>query len=127
MTHLVRLVITAFAIWLAAEWVDGIEIASPRPGTDIKVLVLLAVALVFTLVNAVVKPVVKLLSLPLVVLTLGIFLLVINALMLLLTAKLTETTEYGLRVADFWPAVWGSIIIALVNWALGAFVPDRKG
>ncbi|MQY30234.1 phage holin family protein [Nocardia aurantia] len=127
MVHVIRLIITAVAIWLAAHWVHNIELISPEEnGTTGKILVVIAVAVVFTLVNALVRPAIKLLSLPLVVLTLGLFLLVINALMLWLTAKITETTDYGLRVHGFWAAVFGSIIISLVNWVLGAFVPDRE-
>ncbi|CAM2840321.1 phage holin family protein [Skermania piniformis] len=114
----------AIAIWLASIWVSGIGILSPAEHGDWgKVIVVLVVAIVFSAVNAVVKPLLTLLSLPLVVLTLGLFLLVINALMLLLTAKLSELTDYGLRVDGFWPAVWGGLVIALVNWVLGAFVP----
>jgi putative membrane protein len=125
MQLLIRLIINAVAIWLAAAWVDKIEILSPADkGNGGKVIVILAVAVVFTIVNALVKPVVKLLSLPLVIVTLGLFLLVINALMLWLTAKITETTDYGLRVDGFWAAVWGGIIVAVVNWILGVLVPD---
>ncbi|MFI5780376.1 phage holin family protein [Nocardia sp. NPDC051570] len=126
MVLLLRLVINAVAIWLAAHWVDKIELISPaHDGTGGKIVVVLAVALVFGLVNALVRPIVKLLSLPLVIVTLGLFLLVVNALMLMLTAKITETTEYGLRVHGFWAAVLGSIIITLVNWVLGVLVPAR--
>ncbi|MCX4099290.1 phage holin family protein [Nocardia sp. alder85J] len=126
MVHVIRLIITAVAIWLAVHWVRNLELISPADkGNTGKILVVLAVAVVFTLVNALVKPIIKLLSLPLVVLTLGLFLLVVNALMLWLTAKITETTDYGLRVHGFWAAVFGSVIISLVNWILGAFVPDR--
>ncbi|QIS16046.1 MULTISPECIES: phage holin family protein [Nocardia] len=128
MTLVIRLIINAVAIWLAAAWVDKIDILSPPDkGTGVKVLVVLGIALVFTIVNALVKPIVKLLSLPLVVVTLGLFLLVINALMLLLTAKITEaaSSDYGLRVTGFWTAVVGAIIISLVNWVLGILVPDE--
>ncbi|MEV5836455.1 phage holin family protein [Nocardia sp. NPDC052112] len=125
MQLLIRLIINAVAIWLAAAWVDKIEILSPEDkGNGGKVIVILVVAVVFTAVNAVIKPIVKLLSLPLVIVTLGLFLLVINALMLWLTAKITETTDYGLRVDGFWAAVWGGIIVAVVNWVLGVLVPD---
>ncbi|WP_433730938.1 phage holin family protein [Nocardia sp. CA-129566] len=125
MQLLIRLIINAVAIWLAAAWVDKIEILSPADkGNGAKVIVILAVAVVFTVVNALVKPIVKLLSLPLVIVTLGLFLLVINALMLWLTAKITETTDYGLRVDGFWAALWGGVIVALVNWILGVLVPD---
>lgn len=107
-------------------WVDNIEIVSPKEqGTGAKIVVLLAVAVVFTVVNAFVKPLVKLLSLPLVVLTLGLFLLVVNALMLWLTAWITEATDYGLRIDGFWAAFIGAIIIAVVNWVLGIVVSSK--
>lgn len=126
MQLVLRLIITAFAIWLAANWIDKIEIVSPEDqGNGARIVVLLAVAVVFTLVNAVIKPLVKLLSLPLVVLTLGLFLLVINALMLWLTAWITESTEYGLRIDGFVAALVGAVIITVVNWVLGILVPDK--
>jgi putative membrane protein len=125
MALLLRLIINGVAIWLASHWVHNIEIISPSDrGTGGEILVVLAVAVVFGLVNALVKPIVKMLSLPLVILSLGLFLLVINALMLKLTAAITETTAYGLRVHGFWPAVWGAVIITIVNWVLGVFVPE---
>ncbi|RDI51990.1 phage holin family protein [Nocardia mexicana] len=126
MVLLLRLIINAVAIWLAAAWVGDIELVSPDDqGTGAKIVVVLVVAVIFGLINALVKPIVKLLSLPLVIVTLGLFLLVINALMLWLTAKITETTDYGLRVHGFWAAVLGAIIITLVNWVLGILVPDK--
>ncbi|WP_280437253.1 phage holin family protein [Nocardia carnea] len=125
MQLVLRLIGTAFAIWLAALWVGKIEIASPPDqGNGAKIVVLLAVAVVFTLVNAFVKPIVKLLSLPLVIVTLGLFLLVINALMLWLTAWITEVTDYGLRIDGFWAALLGAIIITIVNWVIGIILPD---
>ncbi|KQY39125.1 MULTISPECIES: phage holin family protein [Nocardia] len=125
----IRLVINAIAIWAAAAWIDKIDIYVPPEwsaewGNWGKALVLLIVALVFTAVNAVIKPIVQLLSLPFVILTLGLFLLVVNAGMLWLTAKITEITDYGLRVDGFWAALWGGLIITLVNWVLGILVPD---
>ncbi|MBF6211404.1 phage holin family protein [Nocardia puris] len=129
MQLVLRLIINAVAIWLAAAWVTGIEILSPEEnGNGGKIVVVLVIAAVFTLVNALVKPIVKLLSLPLIILTLGLFLLVVNALMLWLTAKLTELVDqpdYGLVVDGFWAAVLGGIIISLVNWVLGVLVPDK--
>ncbi|MCC3317497.1 phage holin family protein [Nocardia africana] len=125
MALLLRLAINALAIWLAAAWVGGIELKDPPDaGTGGKILVVVCVAIVFGLVNALIKPIVKLLSLPLVIVTLGLFLLVINALMLWLTAKITETTDYGLRVEGFWAAIFGAIIVTLVNWVLGVLVPE---
>ncbi|MEV6767784.1 phage holin family protein [Nocardia sp. NPDC051030] len=125
MTLLIRLLINGVAIWLASAWVSGIEIKSPEDTTGSKIIVIAVAAVVFAVINALVKPIVKLLSLPLVVLSLGLFLLVINALMLWLTSKVTETTDYQLHVDGFWAAVLGAIIITLVNWVLGILVPDE--
>ncbi|VFA99951.1 phage holin family protein [Nocardia cyriacigeorgica] len=126
MQLVLRLVINAFAIWLAATWIDKIDIISPEEqGNGAKIVTLLAVAAVFTAVNALIKPIVQLLSLPLVIVTLGLFLLVVNALMLWLTAWITEFTDYGLRIDGFWAAFWGAIIVTVVNWLLGVLVPDR--
>ncbi|MFF0532352.1 phage holin family protein [Nocardia amikacinitolerans] len=129
MQLVLRLIINAVAIWLAAAWVSGIDILSPEEnGTAGKVVVALIIAAIFTVINALVKPLVKLLSLPLIMLTLGLFLLLINALMLWLTAEITElaeTTDFGLVVDGFWAAVLGGIIISLVNWVLGVLVPDN--
>ncbi|ETT23190.1 membrane protein of unknown function [Rhodococcus rhodochrous ATCC 21198] len=122
---LVRLVLNAVAIWLAAQWVSGIDFTGSGTGAANEIISLLVIALVFTVVNAFVKPLVQLLSLPLLILTLGLFTLVVNALMLLLTAWLSEFTDYGLTVEGFWTAFWGALIISIVNWVLGVLVPDR--
>ncbi|MBA4022519.1 MAG: hypothetical protein C0482_09145 [Gordonia sp.] len=125
MVFAARLLINAVAIWIAAALVGGISIATDDRDTAAQILVVLFIALVFTIVNTAIKPIVQLLSLPLLILTLGLFTLVINALMLLLTAWVTETTDFGLSVDGFWTAIWGSIIISIVNFLLGALVPDR--
>lgn len=128
MALIVRLAINMVAIWLAARWVHGITIVTD--GNDDlgrKLLVVLGIAVVFTAVNWVVKPIVKLLSLPVVLLTLGLFILVVNGLMLELTAKITESGNYGLRIDHFWPAaILGALLISVVNWVLHALVPERE-
>ena len=102
---LARTLITAFALWAATQLVPGIHVSGP--------VSLLFTALVFGLVNAVVRPVAVLLSLPLTVVTLGLFLLVVNAAMLGLTALLNP----WFRIDGFWPAFWGAIVVSLVSWA----------
>jgi putative membrane protein len=99
----------AVATWLlsgitldGADWQD-------------KVVPLLLVALILGLVTMFVEPVVKLLSLPFIILTIGLFLLVINALMLLLTSKIADGLDIGFHVDGFWTALWGSIIVTLVT------------
>jgi putative membrane protein len=123
-----RLIINAIGLWLAAQLVSGISVTEPggESQTDLGTIITLVVlAVIFTAVNALVKPIVKMLSLPLVILTLGLFTLVVNALMLWLTAWLSGFTDYGLTIAGFWSAFWGAIIISLVNFVLGLAVPDR--
>ncbi len=126
MTFLARLIINGIAIWLASAWVTGTTIANHDNGPWGTVLVIAVIALIFTVVNAFIKPVVQLLSLPLLILTLGLFTLVINALMLMLTAWISSGTSYGLTVDGFWTAVWGALIISIVNFLLSAFVPDNR-
>ncbi|RMI30889.1 phage holin family protein [Nocardia stercoris] len=122
-----HLVINAVAIWVATKLVHNIELISPADkGTTGKVVVALIVAAVFGLVNAFVKPIVKMLSLPLMFMTLGLFVLVVNALMLLLTAKITDGSEYGLEIHGFGTAVLAGIVISVVNWLLSFAVPDER-
>ena len=117
---LIRFLITAAALWLAVALVPGIT----HDGTWIE---LLGVALVFGLVNALVRPLIKLLTCPLIILTLGVFLLVLNALMLWLTAELSSTLGLGFHVAGFWSAFWGALLISVVSAVLNlVFGRDRK-
>jgi putative membrane protein len=114
---IIRILITMAALWVASRYVTGIS-------TDGSVIALAGVALVFGVVNAFVKPIIALLSLPVVVLTLGLFLLVLNALMLMLTSALSNTLGLGFHVAGFWPAFWGSIVISLVSTVLSMLLAD---
>lgn len=94
-------------------------------GTGRKTLTLILVALIFGVVNFLVKPVVKLFSLPVLILTLGLFTLVINALMLLLTSWIAGKLDLSFHVDGFLTAVLGGLIISLVSWALNMLLPDR--
>ncbi|MEV6109328.1 phage holin family protein [Streptomyces sp. NPDC051940] len=106
------------AVWL---FKDDITLSGD---TGEKVLTLVLVALIFGVVNAIVKPLVKLFSLPLVVLTLGLFTLVINALMLLLTSWLADVVGLEFDVDGFWTAVGAALVVSIVSWAL-SLVLDR--
>jgi len=109
----------AVAIWLLTD------ITLTGESTGRKALTLVLVALIFGLVNVVVKPIVKLFSLPLLVLTLGLFTLVINAAMLLLTSWLSDKVDLSFHVEGFGTAVLGGLIISIVSWALNMILPDR--
>lgn len=124
-SFLVRLVIIAIAIWAAASWNGGITVDSNDRGTWGAIGIYLLVALVFTLINMYVKPLVMLLSLPLLILTLGLFYLVINAGMLLLASWVSTQLGWGLDVNGFWTAVAGSIIISIVSMLLSFVIPDK--
>ena len=111
----------AVALAVAAWLIDGIRFTGPTSGTEElrhKLLPVIGVALILGVVSALVKPVLTVVSLPFVILTLGLFLLVINALMLLLTGWLADAAGIGFEVTGFWPAVGGAIIITIVTWFL---------
>lgn len=122
---LARWAITAAALALAAQVMDGIWFEGAREGRaeiEDKLLPLLGVALISCAVTAFVKPVVRMLSLPLVLLTLGLFLVVINALLLMLVGWLADALDVGFHVDGFWPAVGGALVISLTTWVLDAIV-----
>ncbi|GHC36395.1 phage holin family protein [Streptomyces cinnamoneus] len=110
----------AVAIWL----LKGITLSGEN--TARKVVTLFLVALVFGAVNFIVKPVVKLLSFPLFILTLGLITLVINALMLLLTSWLAGRLELAFHVDGFWSALVGGLIVSVVAWAMHVILPDEN-
>jgi putative membrane protein len=108
------------AVWLIKD------ITLTGDSTWHKVLALILVALVFGIVNWLVKPVVKLLSFPLFILTLGLITLVVNALMLLLTSWLADKLTIGFHVYGFWTAVVGALIVSVVSWVLHVVLPDDE-
>ncbi|WP_114423867.1 phage holin family protein [Nocardioides houyundeii] len=128
MRFLTWLVATAVAVATAAWLFDGIRFAgADHPFSaqlEDKLVPLVVVSLIFGAVNIVVGKVVKLLSLPFIILTLGLFLLVINALLLMLTAWVAGQLDIGFKVDGFWTAVGGSIVITLVGWFFSAAVDD---
>ena len=106
-----------------AVWVLG-NITLTGDSTGKKVGTLIVVALLFGLVNFLVKPIVKVLTFPLFILTLGLITLVVNALMLLLTSWLADKLDLSFHVEGFWTAVLGALIISIVSWALSLVLPD---
>lgn len=118
-----RWVVTSVALALAAQLVDGIWFEGPDQGQaelEEKLLPLLAVSLILALVTVFVKPILTILSIPFILLTLGLFLLVLNALLLMFTGWLADVFDVGFHVDGFWAAFWGSIIISITTWILDA-------
>jgi putative membrane protein len=111
--------VNALALAAAAWLLDDIRVTG-----DNEALTLVFVALIFGLVNAIVAPIVKLLSLPFIILTLGLLIFVINALMLLLTEWLANQFDLGFHVDGFWTAVLGAIIITIATWVLQLVLPE---
>ncbi|WP_030237510.1 MULTISPECIES: phage holin family protein [unclassified Streptomyces] len=122
MNFVVKTIANAGALAVAVWLLDKITLTGDSTGKKIGTLVV--VALIFGLVNFLVKPVVKLFSLPLLIVTLGLFTLVVNALMLLLTSWLADQIDLSFHVDGFWTAVLGGLIISVVSWALHVVLPD---
>lgn len=125
MNFLLRVIINAVAIWLATLVLSGLDVVGGGDTTT-TVIVFLVVALVFGIVNAVVKPIVKLLALPLYVLTLGLFTVIVNAAMLWITSWLSQRSEYGLRIDNFGTAVLGALIISVVSFVLSVALKNKR-
>lgn len=123
MRFLIWVVVNALALAAAAWLIEGIAVTGGSTGDRVVTLVL--VALIFGVINAVVAPVLKLLSLPFIILTLGLFLIVINAGMLLLTSWVSGELGLGFDVDGFWTAVLGAIVVTIATWILEAVLPDR--
>ena len=123
MRLVVRLLAGAAALAVAAALVDGIRVG---PGTTAaRVLTLLAVAVIFGLVNAIVRPVVRLFTLPLLVVTLGLFTFVVNALMLLLTAWIGDQLQLAFEVDGFVAALLGALVISVVSFLVNVLLPAK--
>ncbi|MDL9944962.1 phage holin family protein [Gordonia sp. ABSL11-1] len=122
---LIRSAFTGFALWIATLIVPGLDFVGGSTTWE-KVGIVVVVALIFGAVNAIIKPIVQLLSIPLYILTLGLIHVVINAFMLEITAWITRnTTHWGLEVDSFfWSAILGAIVISIVGWALALLLKE---
>jgi putative membrane protein len=124
------LLTTAIALATAAWLIDGIRFTGPDSGTaeiQEKLLPLILVSLLLGLISSFVKPVLTILSIPFIIVTLGLFLLVINAAIHMLTGGLAGKLDIGFDVTGFWPAVGGAIVITLVTWIVdGVIGSDEK-
>ncbi|GAB2651001.1 phage holin family protein [Kribbella swartbergensis] len=123
MKIVMRLVVNAVALAVAAWLLADITISGAS--TTRRVVTLVAVAAIFGIVNAFVKPLATILSLPFIVLTLGLLIFVINALMLLLTSWISDGLDVPFEVEGFGTALLGALIITVVSWLVNVFLPDR--
>ncbi|MGW4940515.1 phage holin family protein [Actinoplanes sp. NPDC004185] len=120
---LIRLVITAVSLWIATVVIDGIRLTTDSLGG--RVGTLLAVAAIFGIVNAVLRPIIKTIGCGLYVLTLGLISLVINGLLFLLVSWIAGQFDLPFHVDDFWPsAILGALLVGVVSWVLNMLVPD---
>ena len=119
MPFLIRLFVNAAALWVATRVVPGVTFdGGPLP--------MLGVALVFGVLNASLRPLAKILTFPLIIVTLGIFALVINGLMLWLTSSLSSSLGLGFHVTGFWAAFWGGVVVSIVSMLLSMLVTEPK-
>lgn len=123
MALLIRVLVLALALGAATALVDGIDLGEGSTSSQIGTL--LVVAVIFGVVNAVLKPIIMVIGCPLYVLTLGLFGLVVNALLFLLVGYLADIVGLPFVVEDFWAAFWGAIIVAIVGFVLHLLIPDR--
>jgi putative membrane protein len=124
MRFVLRVLVTAVAM-LVATWVlPGIEVTAGT--TWRKVATLIVVALIFGVINAVLKPIVKVVGCVFYILTLGLIGLVVNALLLWLTSWVAGKLNLPFHITGFWPAFWGAIIIGVVSWLLSITLGERR-
>ena len=119
MKFLMRILITAVALWVATRLLSGITYHGNWLG-------LAGVALVFGVVNSFVRPILTVLAFPLLIVTLGLFTFVLNAVMLMLTSALSSRLGIDFHVAGFWAAFWGAIVVGIVSFMLSIFLPDGE-
>ncbi|KZS77405.1 hypothetical protein A4G26_20995 [Mycobacterium kansasii] len=125
---LVRAALTGFALWVVTLCVPGVRFVGGDTTLE-RVVIIFVVAVIFGLVNAFIKPIVQFLSIPLYILTLGLFHIVINAFMLWITAQITkDTTHWGLQIDHFWwSAIWAAILLSIVSWILSLLTRRAAG
>ena len=124
MRFLLRVLVSAAALAVATWAVSGITL--PAASGWSKTGTLLAVALIFGIINATLKPLIKVVGCAFYVLTLGLAALVVNGLLLWLTSVIAGDLTLPFHVAGFWPGFWGAIIVGLVSWVLNLFIRDNR-
>ncbi|MFP3467165.1 phage holin family protein [Leifsonia sp. SIMBA_070] len=127
MRFLLRLIINAFALWLTTLIVSGVSVQPYAPGTTATVLTFLLIALIFGVVNAIVGTVIRIVALPLYILTLGLISLLVNAFLLFIVSWISDALGFGLHIDGFWSGVLGALVLGIIGWLLGlVFRPARR-
>jgi putative membrane protein len=116
-------VLNAVAVWIATLIVPGVDVTTDSTGK--KILTLVVVGAILGLINATIKPIVQLLSLPLTVLTLGVFALVVNGLLFWLVSAISSGLGAPFHVDGFWAGFWGALVVSVVSFLLSIVVKDR--
>ncbi|WP_082375999.1 phage holin family protein [Nocardiopsis sp. NRRL B-16309] len=122
MSLIIRVIVNALALWAAVFLIDGIDVTTQD--TAGQIMVYLAVGVIFGVVNAIIKPIVKTVGCLFYALTLGLIGLVVNALLLLLTNWVAGLFDLPFHIEGFWPAFWGALVISIVSWLFSMFLPD---
>ncbi|HXD72982.1 MAG TPA: phage holin family protein [Vicinamibacterales bacterium] len=120
MSFLIRLLVNAAALWVATRLVTGVTYTGA-------VMPFIGVALIFGIVNAVIRPILKFLTFPFFILTFGLFAFVLNGLMLWFTSSVSGTLGLGFHVNGFWPAFWGALVVSVVSTLLGILIREPEG
>lgn len=122
---LIRVAVNGIALWVAALVIDGVDLAESESTFSNKVLTIVLVALVFGVLNAIIKPIATLLSLPFIVLTLGLFIFVVNAFMLQITEWISDWVGLAFTIDEFfWDAILAAVVITFVSWVLNVILPE---
>ena len=119
MDRVIGILVTAVALWVAVQIVPGLDFSGD-------IWKLLLVAFIFGLINAFIRPILLIFTLPITIMTLGLFLFVINALLLLLTGVISAELDLGFTVADFFAALLGSIVISIVGLVLSMLIGSTR-
>lgn len=123
---LIKTGVNAVALWVAALVVGGITLTEAGQSTSAKVLTIIVAALIFGVINAIVKPIATFFSFPLIVLTLGLFTFVVNALMLQILSWLSDPLGLAFHISHFWwDAVLGALVMSFVSLLLNILLPDK--
>lgn len=128
MRFLLRLIINALALWLTTLIVSGVTVHPYASGTVATVLTYLLIALIFGVVNAIIGTVIRIVAIPLYILTLGLISLLVNAFLLFIVSWISDAIGFGLHIDGFWAGVLGALVLGIIAWLLGLiFRPARRG